>query len=276
MLTAFVLALLLSPVAASGAAPRAALAPLPGVGLSKSDVKKTLQKASAELAAAGYEVIVVDDVAPECAGEAACLDRVRVGAGAALLVTLELLRVGPVVQVASSLQGPGAWVQGQRTSGVTPWSEPRVLPDDVYAQAAARVPAAAAVAAPSEPAAESSSSSSDSSDSSDSSGLSDSSAVPTTAAPAHGQPSADAEPPAPSALSPAQAAGVGVGGLGAAVVVVGLVVSAAQYATMNDPRSLGSAKEDAVVPFWVGVGVAGTGVAALVAGVAVAVVAPAP
>src|SRR5690348_9124609 len=84
--------------------PEVALAIQPPTGLSDAEAASTQKKLEEELAGLGVTVVAANSVEPACVPDPSCVENARVSAGGApdALLVVEMLRIGPVVQLTAT------------------------------------------------------------------------------------------------------------------------------------------------------------------------------
>ncbi len=241
-------------IAAAGASPAAppfvvALALQPVVGVADADAAAATadleRQLLAELQALGVSARATDALDTECAGDAACMSTTRSALSAQLgvnidaLIVVEVIRAGPVLQVAAAGSGAGAPATGMHSVDDVQ-QRGGVLPPSIVAWLKVQLPAAR----------------------------------PPTAPPAGALVQQTATPPTDDGFTlPAAAiAGVGVAAVGLAAIVGGGALALTREPVLNDPASSGADKASAVMLGRVGLLVGGAGLVATAAGVTLFVV----
>jgi hypothetical protein len=203
------------------------------IGLSEEQESATKAKVDEELAALGATVFPGPVVEADCVPDPACLKAAMKDSGAEVWLYLEAIRVGPVVQVSSTLYDAQAAEIAEGKGEADPDAFPQggpVLP----AAVSAKIQELAARAAP----------------------------PPTTV---EIKPAPAQQPPkvgAGKGMGMLQTTGLVVGGAGVVVAIVGGIVAANEISTLENPSSPGVDKERARVLGWFGVGAVALGLAA--------------
>ena len=203
----------------------------PAVGLTDAEFTSAKAKLGDELSALGVTTKEAPQVDPGCVPDVACVEKARADGNAAALLVVEMVRVGPVVQLTAT----GAASDATSATGTHGLEEKQLatgplLPENVRAWATSLAAAAPKVVAP---------------------------------------PKDETPPPAapPSAsFTPMQSVGLFTGGAGVIVLVAGTVCIAAAEPTLEDKNSLGAQKSQASVLGWTGVAATAIGAAAVGAG----------
>lgn len=230
-----IVAALLASLAAQSAPLSASVANVTVIGLSEEQESGAKAKVDEELAALGATVFPGPVVEADCVPDPACLKNAMKDSGAEFWVYFEAIRVGPVVQISSTLYDSQAAeiAEGKGQADPDAFPQGEIIPGPVRAKlqelAAAR---AAATPAPDK-------------------------TVEITAAPAKQPPKVGG-----GGMSMLQTTGLFVGGAGLVVAVVGGILAANEIATLEDPGSPGVDKERARVLGWFGVGAVALGLAA--------------
>lgn len=207
---------------AAQSSPTVGLAVQPAVGLSPEEAGALVSRVQDELLKLGLSVVEAAAVDPACTPDPGCVEGARTAASAphdALLV-VELVRIGPVVQVTAT----GASGERRATGGASldeaQLASGPVLPPEIAAWAKGLAPAPPLV--PSGP--------------------------PTTA-------------PATFELTPMKSGALFAGGVGIIALGAGVILVATSEPVLEDPTSLGDAKEQARTLGFVGLGTGVLGVA---------------
>lgn len=222
------LATTLLALVATQSSPTLGLAVQPAVGLSIEEVAAIVGRMRDELGAVGVSAVAAAPVDAACTPDPACLESARTSVAPPTdgLLVVELLRIGPVVQVSAT-----ASAGEQRAAGTASLDEAQlasgpVLPAEIAAWAKTLVPAPPPVVGP-----------------------------PVT------------EAPTTFELTPLKSGALFAGGVGVIALGAGVILVATSEPVLQDPKSLGSAKEQARALGLVGLGasvlgLAGVGVAA--------------
>ncbi len=144
------LATTLLALVATQSSPTLGLAVQPAVGLSLEEVATIVGRMRDELGALGVAAVAAAPVDPACAQDPACLEGARTSVAPPTdgLVVVELLRIGPVVQVTAT-----ATAGEQRATGTASLDEAQlasgpVLPAEIAAWATTLAPAPPVVTPP--------------------------------------------------------------------------------------------------------------------------------
>jgi hypothetical protein len=230
MIVALVLAAL-----ASQAPLSASVANVTVIGLSEEQDADTKAKIDEELAALGATVFPGPVVEADCVPDPECLKGAMKDAGAEVWLYFEAIRVGPTVQISSTLYDNQATEIASGKGAADPDAYPgdgALLPAEVRAKieelAAARGPAP----------------------------------VPDTVELKR----ADAKQPpkvgGKGSMGMLQTSGLFVGGIGVVAAGVGTILAINEILVLEDPASLRADKDRARVLAWVGLGVGALGLAA--------------
>jgi hypothetical protein len=216
------------------------LAVQPPVGLSAEEVAPIKDKVTDEIGVRSMMVVSSDAVDPACAPEAACVEQVRQGLDEApsALIVIELIRVGPVVQLSATATAGDQHATGTHALDEQQLKTGPVLPKEIegWLDALAKDHQASAVSAQGAGAAEQSA------------------------------PAVDAE--TASSVSPMRIGAIAALGGGALLLLVGGVVAASQEGVLGDSTTTGADKEAARTGGLAGLGLAAAGVVALGGGAA--------
>lgn len=217
------LALTLLAFAAAQSSPIVGLAVQPAIGLDAEEAASLVGRVHDELLKLGFSVVESAAVDPACAPDPACVEGVRTAAAephAALLV-VELVRIGPVVQLtATGAAGPHSATASASLEDAQLASGP-VLPPDIAAWAEQLAPAPVIVPKPPEP-------------------------LTTTT---------------PFELTPMKSGALFAGGVGVIALGAGIILVATSEPVLQDAKSLGAEKEQARTLGLVGLGATVLGVA---------------
>ncbi|MCC7072350.1 MAG: hypothetical protein IT383_13560 [Deltaproteobacteria bacterium] len=203
--------------------PTLGLAVQPAVGLSLEEVAAIVGRMRDELDAVGVSAVAAAPVDAACTPDPACLEGARTSVSPPTdgLLVVELLRIGPVVQVTAT-----ATAGEQRAAGTVSLDEAQlasgpVVPAEITAWAKTLAPAPPPVVAP------------------------------------------VTEAPTTFELTPMKSGALFAGGVGVIAFGAGVALVATSEPVLEDPKSLGSAKEQARTLGLVGLGATVLGLAGM-------------
>ena len=216
------LATTLLTLVAAQSSPTIALAVEPAIGLSSEEAAAVVGRVQDELMQLGLSVVEAGAVDPVCTPDPECVERTRVTVAArdALLV-VELVRIGPVVQVTATGAAGERRATGSASLDEAQLASGPVLPPEIAAWAKSLAPPPPTVPA---------------------------NTGPVTAT-------------APFELTPMKSGALFAGGVGVVALGAGIILVATSEPVLQDPTSLGAEKEQARTLGLVGLGVTVLGVA---------------
>jgi hypothetical protein len=209
---------------AAQSSPVVGLVAQPAVGLSPDEATALFARVQRELQALGLSVVEAPAVDPSCVQDAACVEQTRAAATSPLdaLLVVELLRVGPVVQVSATGAGGEQHATGSVSLDEGQLKAGSVLPPAIAEWAKALAPPPPKVPPPT-----------------------------TTPTPTE----------APFELTAMKSGALFAGGLGVVALGAGVLLVATSEPVLEDASSLGKEKEQARTLGLIGLGATVLGVA---------------
>jgi hypothetical protein len=235
--------------------PSIALALQPAVGMTDSEVANAKTKIQAELTAAGVATTDAQPVEPACVPDPACVEQQRTAASVPALLVVEMVRLGPVVQLTATGSAGTKLATGTHGIEEGQLQKGKLLPENVMAWAKSLGPPAVT------------SSVDDGSATNNNAGKGAGNAG--NASNAGNAGTAEAKVKKPGAAWPfttMQTVGVVAAGVGVIALATGVILVGTSEPVLEDVKSTGTAKENARTLGWVGVGAATLGVVGVAAG----------